>query len=279
MRKLIPLVFALIALVIGLVAVVPNTASAAGPGVFYSRCLYDHSAPDDPIVAPGVPGGAHSHDFFGGRPIDAFTVPADLVGGDTTCPDSGDTAGYWAPSLYIDGQQIEPTRINARYAAGGKTPESLQPFPAGLKMIAGSVIMPDGSIEPNSDKYLKWGCKPGPTNPNKRFYMHCGSNEATVNIEFPDCWDGVNLDSPNHRSHMKYSTGNPASCGTWVPLPSLSMKVHYGQNLPAGTATLSSGNGQTNTMHMDFLSAWVPERFQEVLEDCIVADINCIEET
>jgi hypothetical protein len=277
MRKLIPLVFALVALILGLVAVVPNSAEAAGPGVFYSRCLYDHTAQDDPIVSYGLPGGAaHRHDFFGGRPIDAFTVPAGLIGGDTTCPDSGDTAGYWAPSLIIDGQEVVPTRINARYASGGKNLATLQPFPTGLKMVAGSVTV-NGQVVQGTDKYLKWGCKPGPTNPNKRFYMHCGTNEATANVEFPDCWNGVDLDSADHRSHMKYSTGNPASCPAgWVPLPSLSMKVHYGKNLPEGTATLSSG--ATNTMHMDFMSAWVPERFQEVLEDCIIANLNCIEE-
>jgi hypothetical protein len=26
-------------------------------------------------------------------------------------------------------------------------------------------------------------------------------------VTFPTCWDGVNLDSPDHRSHMAYSTG------------------------------------------------------------------------
>lgn len=281
MKKLPPLLLALGALMIGVIGVgsnTPQTASAAGPGAFYSRCLYDHSAPDDPIVFFGQPGAAHNHDFFGGTPIDAFTQPEDLVGGPTTCPDQGDTAGYWAPSLYIDGQQIVPHRINARYAAGGKDPATLQPFPQGLKIVAGSKVV-DGQVEKGSDKYLKWGCKPGPNNPNKRFYMHCGANETTANVEFPDCWDGLNLDVPNdHRSHMAYSKGNPATCPEDhpVPLPSLSMKVFYGKNLPEGEATLSSG--ATNTFHTDFLSAWVPERLLEVVNECVINGINCGEQ-
>jgi hypothetical protein len=280
-KRLPPLVLALVALLIAVVLVVSPSieeAAAVGTGVFYSRCTYDHSAEDDPIVFFGQPGAAHNHDFFGGAPIDAFTEPADLVGGATTCPDSGDTAGYWAPSLYIDGQQIVPTRINARYAAGGKDPATIQPFPQGLKIIAGSKILAGGGIEPGSDKYLKWGCKNGPNNPNKRFYMNCGSTEATANVEFPDCWDGVNLDSDDHREHMTYSTGNPSHCPeNWVSLPSLSIKVHYGTNIPVGTATLSSG--ATNTFHADFLQSWVPERLQEVVDDCIVANLSCIEES
>lgn len=26
-----------------------------------------------------------------------------------------------------------------------------------------------------------------------------------LHVTFPDCWDGVRLDSPDHRSHMAYS--------------------------------------------------------------------------
>jgi hypothetical protein len=31
------------------------------------------------------------------------------------------------------------------------------------------------------------------------------------NILFPTCWDGVNLDSPDHRSHVAYPTSGPAN--------------------------------------------------------------------
>lgn len=33
------------------------------------------------------------------------------------------------------------------------------------------------------------------------------------NIYFPQCWDGVNLDSPNHQDHVAHPVGDPESQG------------------------------------------------------------------
>ena len=34
------------------------------------------------------------------------------------------------------------------------------------------------------------------------------------NIIFPQCWDGKNLDSPNHRDHVSHPIGGPVSFST-----------------------------------------------------------------
>jgi len=43
-----------------------------------------------------------------------------------------------------------------------------------------------------------------------------------ASIVFPPCWDGKNLDSPDHRSHMAYSPGNAvlanANCPSTHPV-------------------------------------------------------------
>lgn len=43
-----------------------------------------------------------------------------------------------------------------------------------------------------------------------------------ASIVFPSCWDGKNLDSPDHRSHMAYSPGGAvlanANCPTTHPV-------------------------------------------------------------
>lgn len=36
-------------------------------------------------------------------------------------------------------------------------------------------------------------------------------------IIFPSCWDGVNLDSPDHKSHVAYAPGNSALAGDKCP--------------------------------------------------------------
>ncbi len=36
-------------------------------------------------------------------------------------------------------------------------------------------------------------------------------------VVFPSCWDGKNLDSPDHRSHMAYSTDGRVLAGSACP--------------------------------------------------------------
>jgi hypothetical protein len=42
-----------------------------------------------------------------------------------------------------------------------------------------------------------------------------------VNVRFPTCWDGVNLDSPNHAEHVAYRT----FLSRTAPLESLTVDV------------------------------------------------------
>jgi hypothetical protein len=41
-----------------------------------------------------------------------------------------------------------------------------------------------------------------------------GSSYLSAKITFPGCWDGKNLDSPDHRSHMAYPVRGPARSHT-----------------------------------------------------------------
>src|SRR3569833_1611818 len=45
--------------------------------------------------------------------------------------------------------------------------------------------------------------------------MCTGGIRAT--IIFPTCWDGKNLDSPDHKSHIAYSPGGSALAGAACP--------------------------------------------------------------
>ena len=68
---------------------------------FVSLCRFSHTAPDDPIVFPGRPGLSHDHTFFGNDSTNANTTPDKLVGTQTTCDPTTDTAAYWAPTLLV----------------------------------------------------------------------------------------------------------------------------------------------------------------------------------
>src|SRR5262245_7000300 len=46
---------------------------------FKATCAYSHSASDDPIVFPGMPGASHRHDFGGNPSTSAYSTPETLL--------------------------------------------------------------------------------------------------------------------------------------------------------------------------------------------------------
>jgi hypothetical protein len=99
-------------------------------GVFQVRCHWSHSASADPIVAPGVPGGAHRHEFFGNVSTNAHTTTRRLTRRGTTCTRPGDKSAYWAPTLYRGGKRVHRTTRSCTTAADScGTPSVIRPAP------------------------------------------------------------------------------------------------------------------------------------------------------
>ena len=241
----------------GLMAPGPN-----GNGIFFrSTCTLSHVAGDDPIVFPGQTGHAHSHEFFGNSTTDADSTLQSLLGQPTTCRIPGDTAAYWVPSLYHNGVRVPPSFVFAYYFADGARGR-IQPFPAGLKVIAGDAK----ATSPQSTAIVGWKCgnanAPLSANP-----LACPGSTSVLVHNFPDCWDGTNLDSADHKSHLAYRTRGRCPSTHPVPLPQLSFRVHY--RLP-GTTGLTTAAGSIYAAHADFFNAWN----QTVLTRLIAQNLN-----
>jgi hypothetical protein len=229
-----------------------RTGAALGPrlhdGIFLSVCLPSHVAKDDPIVHPGEPGASHEHEFFGNTTTDANSTYASLRAGDTTCRIAADTAAYWVPTLYADGQRIAPLKVNAYYLRGVRAGR-LVPFPAGLKVIAGD----SHATTAQSRAVTGWRCSGIQlvltTEPAA---CPAGSHNVLV-IRFPDCWNGKDLDSADHQSHMAYRVRGACPAGFPVQVPRLALNVHY-QLSSVTNLTLSSGS--LRSVHADFFNAW-----------------------
>jgi Domain of unknown function (DUF1996) len=270
-RCVVPCLFLIIAALLGGLVMWPQGVAAGRVASFNSQCQPDHTAKDDPIVFPGRPGASHSHDFFGAVGIDAFSTARDLRGGATTCRDSRDTAGYWVPTLYLDGQPVPARYSAAYYSAGGKDRSSIKPFPHGLEMVAGG-----------TRQTVSWGCRDQGAavrrlrdGPGDFFECLPEWDAATVaHVEFPDCWDGVNLEAPD-QSHMTYA-GASRSCPKShpVPVPEISLHINYGV-LPPGVPTLASGD--PSTLHADFINSWHQPRLKRLIQECIQGGRNCRE--
>jgi hypothetical protein len=239
---------------------------------FKVTCGFSHSLSDDPIVFPAVPGASHLHDFTGNMGTNANTTTwADLQAFPTTCNDPGDVAAYWTPALEVNGVKRDPVRATVYYRRGFKT-ATIQPWGAGLKMVAGY-----SASDPSAPRgRTGWQCD----NLNDPIADPSGcSTNITMVVEFPDCWDGVNLDSPNHRSHMTYS--QPIDNGAHicpnthlVPVPQATMYVHFGDLAP-GEAVTGLSSGDVSTVHGDLLDGWDPARLEQLVDECLNAFVLC----
>lgn len=235
----------------------PGAAAAAEPrvvgplhdGIFLSVCTLSHSASDDPIVHPGETGTSHQHEFFGNTTTDADSTYASLRAGGTTCRIRADTAAYWVPTLYDDGERVAPLKVNAYYLRGGRAGRVVA-FPAGLKVIAGNSAA--AAAQPRS--VTGWKCSRIRPQILSTVPVACPSgSHAVLVIRFPDCWNGKDLDSADHQRHMAYRVRGTCPAGYPVRVPRLFLNVHY--ELPSTTG-LTLASGSVYSSHADFFNAW-----------------------
>jgi hypothetical protein len=179
-------------------------------GAFRIPCSVGLYIRDDPLVLPGQPGKSHMHAVYGNLGFNANSTQATLsTTGNSSC--SGGTlvrSALWVPAV-ID-EKGAPVNFDMNYYQKGSAeiPDATYtPIPAGLRMVVGDALNtdptkggglifscadPQGNSTPWQNTLTRavasGVCKPGAT-------MYIGLN-------FPLCWDGKNLDSPDHRSHM-----------------------------------------------------------------------------
>src|SRR5438093_4455010 len=95
----------------------PTGPAPTGFGEIQADCPFDHRRADDPIVHAGMPGMAHSHDFFGATTTDASSTAASLHAGSTTCDPALDHSAYWFPTLSDGGAALTPDPATFYYTA------------------------------------------------------------------------------------------------------------------------------------------------------------------
>jgi len=244
----------------------------ANSGKITAVCKYSHTLKDDPIVAPGLPGASHSHDFAGNVSTDAFSTQKSLLTARTTCDQRKDTSAVWAPSLYADGVRVQPAAILTYYNDGFL--DRLRTPPAGLRMIAGN----SSSTTKQNLQIVSWACSGDPkidgvTEPPK----DCARDEALVlRINFPNCWDGKRLDSPDHKSHVAYSwvDGTKETCPRTHPvgIAALNIGVRW---LPAPTGRLTLASGSIFSAHTDWWNSWQQHKLRRLVDDCIIGGRTC----
>ncbi|GAB7052717.1 DUF1996 domain-containing protein [Catenuloplanes indicus] len=248
----------------------PNVVRVAE---FLADCPYSHRLPDDPIIFPGLPGASHMHSFFGATVTNAMTNLADLLNSQTTCNPREDKSSYWVPTLYQDDVPVEPTIVTFYYLGEGVRDDIIantQPIPLGLRIVAGNAR----ATGPGDNTISRWSCLHAGHVGASHDFVNCPSGTMLESyLDFPQCWNGRDLDSPDHKSHMAYPVNQACPATHPVAVPKLRQVLRYPVNGDPARLRLASGGGFT--MHGDFFNAWPEAEMARRVNDCIRPIIKC----
>lgn len=271
-------------------------------GEFRIRCRVSHLAKDDPIVYPNIPGAAHLHSFFGNAGINAYSTNESLrTTGNSTCSGGiANRSGYWVPAL-IDTSTGKPANVyDVITYYKSETPEytdyTTAP-PKGLRMIAGN--QKPLSIADSSASFLCMDAYQGAVIWESDHIKSCGDNtdryQIRAKIAFPQCWDGKNLDSPDHQSHMAYAckfgecelangtigkTVNGCPASHPVLIPQVTVNANFDKLNPTHLYRLSSDNYSTKypggySLHGDWMNGWDETIMKRIIDSCMLKHANC----
>lgn len=312
--------------------VMPLAATTGGwKGIMRINCEFDHAAYDDPLQLPGKPGASVLNMFFGGKNVDSKTTVESLTA-TTGAGCSGSTlnrSAYWMPALlapkynHVDGKRAldaggapvwevvkpkvgEGDRSAAAahevfyYSAAVSNLNSIWAAPLGLRMVAGNAATtPDGV--PQSTSVARWHCQSWGSSdaaggPWSATIPECRMPDMLrFDVFFPSCWNGVDLDSPNHKDHMAYPVGSGANvtCPATHPYPLVRLSYHFAYPLFPGqldpvtktskgfrlASDLYTVDGNKNngglSLHGVWMNGWHPEAMDLLLKGCLRGKRDC----
>ncbi len=240
-------------------------------------CNVDHFAPDDPIVFPGTPGASHMHSFYSNKSTDAYSTPASLSANQGSCDYIGafNRSAYWIPSVYYTNPDGSTTRFSASgqqlvvyyRRPGGTNGPKVQPFPVGLRMVAGN----SKATAPQNSPYVNWDCSDG--GPLFQGIPSCAGTQSgpipVGFVSFPSCWDGVHLDSADHKSHMAYPNQTTGVCPADHPVSLPRIDFEDWLNGTSGGSNYFLSSGGVYSMHGDVFESWDTRLQSGLIDQCL----------
>ncbi|WP_405505273.1 DUF1996 domain-containing protein [Streptomyces purpurascens] len=285
----------------------PNGLASNGDGgstgTFTTQCGTNENEnrnSDNVIVAPGVSNGAqHQHDYVGNQNNNAFASDEDLANGETTCQNQGDKSTYFWPVIRIQdgsddidagqpgggqdgnvGKIVEPAQAELKFV-GNRTSDVVA-MPKALRIITGDAkAFTNGLNNANTS----WSCTGFEDRQSTDKYTICPEGSSVVRTSnFQSCWDGQNIDSANHRTHVDFVEADGSCSNGFQAIPQLQVRLVY--DVPAPQIN----NGQVQnafavdsfpeqlhkpiTDHNDFINFFDDNVMNEMVQ-CINNGENC----
>lgn len=260
-----------LALALALLVLGTQPASAASPAASIKfSCKTAGVAQLDPIVNPDGSASAHEHTFLGntGLALGVHDYPTAITQ-TTTCQFTGDTAGYWRPTLF-DPNGNRVAAKNVVYYDRMQAP--ITAFPPDLGQVFGSNL---GLFSSKPRSYWGWNCDN--TEPLQRSFqdLSCpgGSQVVTFRAFSPYCLDNVTPPTRNFTGHIIYPVNYPTNqlCPSgYTTLPRLRVNINFQVTSCHDCYLSSDALGQHGeSAHTDFWNVW-----QQPALEGLVAQLN-----
>ena len=282
---------------------IPPSSAPDVVGAFRFICMPGQLKSDDPIVYPGQPGKSHLHQFFGNDTADANSTYASLrAAGNSTCMSPLNRSAYWMPAMLNGlGKVVRPDYVTIYYKRRPLTDPIISDpkhpqyqgqgvkLPNGLRFIFGRDMLNLGGPTTGAFHYACDGPNGSQTHYRNLEEVQAAcpaGNRIGALISAPDCWDGKNLDSPDHRSHVAYGSYGDwgyYKCPTTHPyvIPAFTMGAWFTQaagekySLVSDDMDTSPGHKRGDTFHADFFMAWDPVTHDMWEKNCLDKMLNC----
>ncbi|MEU3982121.1 DUF1996 domain-containing protein [Streptomyces sp. NPDC026672] len=282
----------------------PPRQADASRGTFSSSCGVNAGGlfnSDNIIVAPGVSNGAHHfHDYVGNQSNNAFSSDDDLANAETSCADQGDKSTYYWPVLRLQngtrerdadapgggtegnaGQIVTPKQVTLTFE--GSPRGKVTAMPRLLRIITGDAkAFVNGPANANAS----WSCTGFEDRQLKDKYPLCpGGSDVVRTFKFQSCWDGRNIDSANHRTHVAFAAADGSCPQGFQAIPQLVQRIVYDVDRPSvndggRTVPLFAVDSFPEQLHKpvtdhgDFINVF-DEKLMTDMVDCINSGRTC----